>query len=267
LERVAHSEVLKDIAIQQEAISGEIAQSIIDFAHNHTTDILVMCSHGRTGLNRWALGSVAQKVARYSSKPVLIVKSGHVSQVATPSTRPMSVLVALDGSPLAETALLPAAQLCASLNASGRGSLHLLRVVELAQVMRDEATLAINAMNEQTIAEARTYLQRVEQRIRGGDLALFHLNVTSSIAASYDTADTLIREAEQGECCDDGTEQEGCDIIAIATHGRGGLTRWVIGSVAERVLSSTKLPMLIVRSPEVEAHAHQHKEQLASQKV
>ena len=267
LERVAHSETLKDIAVQQEAITGEIAQSIIDFAHNHTTDILVMCSHGRTGFDRWALGSVAQKVARYSSKPVLIVKSGHVSQVATPSTHPMSVLVALDGSPLAETALLPAAQLCASLNTPRKGTLHLIRVVELAQAMRDEATSAINAMNERTVAEAHAYLQNVEQRLRGGDLALFHLNVTSSIAASYDTADTLIREAEQGECCDDGTEHEGCAIIAIATHGRGGLERWVMGSIAERVLSSTKLPMLIVRSTEVEADVRQHKEQIAYQKV
>ena len=252
LEHIAYTEVLKDIAVLKEAISGEVAQSILDFAHNHATDVVVMCSHGRTGFQHWALGSIAQKVARYSTKPVLVIKSGYTPQLITNTTspRPISVLVALDGSPLAETVVLPAAQLCASLNTSGRGILHLLRVVELAQSMRDGAPVTINVMNEKIIAEAHAYLQKVEQRLRGGDLALFHLNVTSSISAGYDTADILVREAEQGEYDDDSSEHEGCDIIALATHGRGGLQRWVMGSVAERVLSSTKLPMLIVRSKE-----------------
>jgi len=254
LEGIARSEVLKDMRVQKEALSGEIARSILDFAHKHATDIVVMCSHGRTGFQRWALGSIAQKVARYSTKPVLIVKNGHTTLPATNATpRPISVLVALDGSPLAETALLPAAQLCASLNTPNQGTLHLIRVVELIPSVRSEATATINEMNEQTVAQARTYLQNVEQRLRGGDLAMFHLSVTSSIATGYDTADILVREAEQGKCCDNGTEYEGCDIIALATHGRGGLQRWVMGSVAERVLSSTKLPLLIIRSTEAKA--------------
>ena len=151
-------------------------------------------------------------------------------------------------------------QLSEALNAPEKGTLHLLRVVELVQSMRDEAAATINAMNEQTIAEARTYLQKVEQRLQGGDLALFHLNVSSSTATSYDTADTLVREAEQGESRDDGTEHEGYVLIALATHGRGGLQRWVMGSVAERVLGSTKLPMLIVRSTEEEAAISPQKE-------
>ncbi len=263
LEQVERSDVLKGVRIHREVISGEIAQSILDFSQNHALDILVMCSHGRTGFKRWALGSIAQKVARYSTKPVLVVNGGHATQVAATSTRPISVLVALDGSPLAETALLPAAQLCVSLNTPDKGRLHLIRVVQLVQALRDEAAEAINAMNEQTIAEARAYLQKVEHRFQGGDLAMFHLNVTASIATSYDTADILVQEAEQGECCDDGTEHEGCDIIALATHGRGGLQRWVMGSVAERVLGSTKLPMLIVRSTDIEAHTPQRKEQVA----
>lgn len=262
LDQVARSEVLKDIRIHKEAMSGEIAQSILDFAHTRTTDIIVMCSHGRTGIQRWALGSIAQKVARYSTKPVLIVKNNHSPLPTTnePASHPIGVLVALDGSPLAETVLLPAAHLSASLNAPAKGTLHLLRVVELAQAMRDEATATINEMNERAITEARAYLQNVEQRLRGGDLALFHLNVTSSIATGYDTADILVREAEQGECGEDGIEHEGCNIIALATHGRGGLQRWVMGSVTERVLSSTQLPMLIVRSTETAAPSHQQEQ-------
>ncbi len=260
LDDTARSPLLKDITVHKEAVSGEVAQSILDFAQSNGTDLIVMCSHGRTGFKRWALGSIAQKVARYSTKPVLIVNSGHATLPATTEvpTHPMRVLVGLDGSQLAETVLLPAAQLSAALNTSGKGTLHLLRVVEIIQAMRDEA--AINEMNEQTVAAARAYLHKVEHRLQDGDLAMFHLNVTSSAVTSYDTADILVREAEQGEYYGDGTQHEGCDIIALATHGRGGLQRWVMGSVAERVLGSTKLPMLIVRSTEEDADIHQQKE-------
>ena len=255
LDDIARSPVLKDITVHKEEISGEVAQGILDFAQSDATDLMVICSHGRTGFKRWALGSIAQKVARYSTKPVLIVNSGYTTFPATAmvSTHPISILVGLDGSALAETVLLPAAQLSAALNAPENGILHLLRVVEVIQEMRDESAATMNERNEQTIAEARTYLHKVEQRLQGGDLAQFHVTVSSSTAASYDTADTLVREAEQDEQCDDGTEQEGCALIALATHGRGGLKRWVMGSVTERVLGSTKLPMLIVRSTEAEA--------------
>ncbi len=244
LDDIARSPVLKDITVHKEATSGEVAQGILDFAQSDATDLIVICSHGRTGFKRWALGSIAQKVARYSTKPVLIVNSAHTTfpETTMPSTYPISVLVGLDGSLLAETALLPAAQLSAALNASGKGTLHLIRVVEVIQEMRDEAAATINERNEQTVAIARTYLQTVEHRLRDGDFAMFHLNITSSVVTSYDTADILVREAEQ----------EGSTLIALATHGRGGLNRWVMGSVAERVLSSTKLPMLIVRSRELE---------------
>ena len=262
LDDIARSPVLKDIMVYKEATSGEVAQCILDFAQSDASDLIVICSHGRTGFKRWALGSIAQKVARYSTKPVLIVNSGYTTFPATTmvSTHPISILVGLDGSSLAETVLLPAAQLSAALNAPENGTLHLLRVVELVQSIRDEAPATINAINEQTIAEARTYLYLVEQRLQGGDFAQFHLTVSSSTTASYDTADTLVREAEQDEHCDDGTEQEGCALIALATHGRGGLERWVMGSIAERVLGSTKLPMLIVRSTEAEAAIRPQKE-------
>ncbi len=249
LDTVEHSEVLKDINVRKEVLVGEIAQSILDFEHKHVTDIVMICSHGRAGFKRWAMGSIAQKVARYSAKPVFVINGSHDPLPAMNATSSTSVLVALDGSQFAEAVLLPAAQICASLNTFQPGRLHLIRVVELAQVMRDEAAASINEMNERAIAEARTYLQQVEQRFHEGDLAQLHLTVTSSIVTGYDTADVLIREAEQGECCNNGNE-EGCDIIALTTHGRSGVQRFIVGSIAERILSSTRLPMLIVRSTE-----------------
>ena len=252
LDDIARSSVLKDITVHKEATSGEVAQSILDFAQSDAADLIVICSHGRTGFQRWALGSIAQKVARYSTTPVLIVNSGYTTlpSPAMASTHPISILVGLDGSPLAEAVLLPAAQLSVALNAPGKGTLHLLRVVETIQETRDEAAATMNERNEQRVADARTYLQKVEHRLQDGNPAMSHLNITSSVITSFDTADILVREAEQ----------EGSALIALATHGRGGLTRWVMGSVAERVLGSTKLPMLIVRSTEAEAVSSPQKE-------
>ncbi len=262
LDDIARSPLLKDIKIHKEAMSGEVAQGILDFAQSDTADLIVICSHGRTGFKRWALGSIAQKVARYSTKPVLIVNSGYTTLPATAmaSTQPINIVVGLDGSPLAETVLLPAAQLSAALNAPEKGSLHLIRVVQPLQANRDAATVANDEMNTRVLAEARIYLQKVEERLQEGNFAQFHLHVTSSAAIGDDTATLLVREAEQEEHYDDGTEQEGFALIALATHGRGGLQLWVMGSVTERVLGSTKLPMLIVRSTGAETAIRSQKE-------
>lgn len=262
LDDIARSSLLKDITIHKEAMSGEVAQGILDFAQSEAADLIVICSHGRTGFKRWALGSIAQKVARYSTKPVLVVNSGYTTLPATAmvSTHPINIVVGLDGSPLAETVLLPAAQLSAALNTPEKGSLHLIRVVQPLQANRDVATVANDEMNTRVLAEARIYLQKVEERLQGGNLAQFHLHVTSSVAVGDDTATLLVREAEQDKHDDDGTEQEGLALIALATHGRGGLQRWIMGSVTERVLGSTKLPMLIIRPTNSMSNSHSTEE-------
>jgi len=266
LDGVAHSPLLRGMMVQREAISGEVAQSILNLTQSTSADLIVMCSHGRTGFTRWAMGSIAQKVAQYSVKPVFIVRSDDTTELADAvrtHAHPIRVLVGLDGSPLAETALLPAAQLCAALNDAGKGMLHLLRVVHLLEETRDENSVIIQDMNEQKVKNARAYLHQIEQRVHTGNLATFGLTVNSSIVSGSDAANILVRDAEAGESCDDNKKYDGCDIIALATHGYGGLQRWVMGSVVERVLGSTKLPTLVVRSTEIESYRHQPREQVA----
>jgi nucleotide-binding universal stress UspA family protein len=105
-------------------------------------------------------------------------------------------------------------------------------------------------MNEEAVEHAKTYLAAVQERVQGTFKDL-KLSITWSVARNADVADAIIGMAEHGE---EGKGMErlgGCDLIAMATHGRGGLQRWVMGSVTERVLGATRLPMLIVRPQQV----------------
>ena len=99
------------------------------------------------------------------------------------------------------------------------------------------------------MAEAKVYLQTVEQRLQAGDLARLKLRVTSSVLVDTDVAAGLIGTAENNQEMDEmGAFNDG-DAIAMTTHGRSGLERWVLGSVTERVLGATRLPLLIARPP------------------
>jgi nucleotide-binding universal stress UspA family protein len=254
LAHLASSDGLKGIDIQTEVLTGPAAETILMFAQMQRIDLVVMCSHGATGFKRWALGSVAQKVARYSPTPVLVLREGGPALFPRreDTTHPLRLLLALDGSPLAEATLVPAAQLCAALAAPARGELHLLRVLRLLPLEEEEEG-EIASMNEQAMADARTYLSEVAQHLREGDLAQLDLVVKSSVVVNVDIADTLIRVGEHGDTVE---KIDSCDVIAMATHGRSAPQRWIMGSIAERVLSATRQPLLIVRPQHLQAHEH-----------
>src|SRR6266702_3908126 len=91
------------------------------------------------------------------------------------------------------------------------------------------------------------YLIGIRERLQGSELGKLNLGIEWSIEESKDVANALIEAAESGKMIESSHEFTGCDLIAIATHGRGGLKRLMAGSVTEEVLGSTKLPMLIVR--------------------
>jgi nucleotide-binding universal stress UspA family protein len=95
-------------------------------------------------------------------------------------------------------------------------------------------------------SEAERYLRTAQDRLAQELAGKLPLRVTGSCVEEADVATALIQAAEMEE----GTgspSARGYDVIALATHGRSGITHWMIGSIAERVLEGTKLPLLIVR--------------------
>lgn len=251
LEIRAASGELADIKTEIKVLVGSASSTILSFAESISADLIVMSSHGYTGLKRWVLGSVADRLVRHASVPVLIVRDGGPvpSAPQEDSDRPLRALVALDGSPLSESVLEPAAYLVAALALPTQGALHLVRVIDFPlnySTLRSQAYID-TGMVEQAKQEAEAYLGSIAVRLFQATLADLHLVVTTSVVNDPDIAGVLIKGAEDGSAVDGTGVVHGCDLIAMATHGRGSLQRWAVGSVTERVLHATKLPLLVVR--------------------
>jgi len=264
LEGVAKSDVLKDIKTETGAVTGAIAPSILSAIQTLHADLVVMCSHGFTGFKRWALGSVAQKLAPHSPVPVLILRDGGVVPT-TATQQPMCAFVPLDGSPLSESALEPAAQLVTALAPSAQKAIHLVRVVDIPSSYGKFRSTVDEHYDAGVRAEAKVeydaYLNTVAKRFTEGDLATYNLSVTTSVPIDMDVAEAIVQATEK----DEGAELSGYDLIVMATHGRGGVQRWVLGSVAERVLHTTKVPLLIVHSVRAKHETHEEAHTIAHQ--
>lgn len=258
LTHIAASKELEGINVRTEALSGPAARMILLFTQMQRVDLIVMCSRGYSGSRLWTLGSVAEKIARHSPTPVLMLHEGGTRLLAPAATaaRPVHLLVSLDGSALAETALTPAAQLCAALAAPAHGTLHLCQVLRLPPVEgEDDKHLA--EKDERAIANAKAYLQSVAQHLQQDESAGFGCTVTTSVIVNMDVAETLIHLAEHGEELDPGETTGAFDAIVMATHGGSNLAYWIMGSITERVLHGSKLPLLIVRPEEIASQASQ----------
>jgi nucleotide-binding universal stress UspA family protein len=258
---IAGSDEFVGIRTETEALFGIPAQTILTFAHVSKVDLIVMCSHGYAGFKRWAVGSVARKIVQQSAAPVLLLREGAPmsEKLLTGAVHPLRAVVAVDGSPCAEASLEPVAQLVAALSAPLQGKLHLVRVVKFPH--EQEHTLHDAELQERAAHEATVYLSALESELRVALAAVLGVKTTYSVVVSEDVADALIRTAELGE--DTGTFQA-CDLLALATHGRSGLERWMLGSVMKRVLDGTKLPLLIVRPQEQHTRATLEPKEMAA---
>jgi nucleotide-binding universal stress UspA family protein len=197
------------------------------------------------------------KAIHHSPVPILVLRSdGPGSAQALPDAeRPLCALVPLDGSPLAEMALVPAAHLVAALSAPAAGALHVFEVIDPVYVGTTYGTEhgrlvpQDRATHDAIQADARSYLRAIAGRCNEGELAALGLQVTWSVREDWDVATTICQVAERGEEKEN-VEGKGaferCDAICMATHGRGGFQRWMLGSITERVLHATRVPLLIV---------------------
>lgn len=244
---------LAGIQTQTQVLGGKVAPSLLAAVESLGADLIVTNSHGYTGFQRWALGSVAQKIISHSCVPVLVLRDGGPPL----STQSAHALVALDGSPLSEAVLEPAIALLVALAPVTPKVLHIMRVVDLPVTygkFRADAHFDLE-VREEAKREAHRYLATVAQRLLEGNNAAYDLTVTTSVTVDLDVAEALTNMAEEeagiGGCF---------DLIAMATHGRGGLQRWLMGSVTERVLHSTRLPMLIVHAARQSHHTQERKE-------
>jgi nucleotide-binding universal stress UspA family protein len=244
LEEITASPALVGIKSQSAVFSGSAASMLLHVAQQEDIDLIVLCSHGYTGFKRWALGSVAQKVARYSPIPILLVREQNL-KLKEQIAQGIRALVALDGSPFAEAILYPSAQLVAALSAPGQGELHLVQLVETPTIEEEFGFMLDDDFNyrQTALRAAGNYLQALHAKLVQDSALPEGVHITWAVEECKDVADALIQMAESGRGI---LSQKPSDLIALTTHGRGGLQRWIAGSVTERVLHGSTLPLFIV---------------------
>ncbi len=217
--------LFSSIQLKAETVVGKAAESIINYAQENEIDLIVMSSHGRSGINHWVYGSVVDKVLHQTAIAIAII----YPQVETELFAQKRLLVPLGGSMQAEQALGPALRLAQAVSAE----LVLRRVTimplnPVGPVVGWPGSEAVMNENEQ---EARAYLQRVQESLASGRIQIHTQITASSVAESIiDIADRLQ-----------------VDLIVMSSHGRSGISRWVFGSVAEKTLRGAHCATLVIR--------------------
>ena len=210
---------------------GPAAEAIVGYAEQMDVRQIVMATHGYTGPNRWTHGSVAERVLQSASVPVLIVrvKDAEWSGLKQPLCF-QRILVPLDGSVRAERVLPVVTPIAHAL-----GSELILFQVPIVYVsgwMTGEWFLPVQGVLATAEQDAQVYLDYVAARLRQEGIKTSIATEIGAVAAS------IIGHAEDNRV----------DLIAMCTHGRTGLRRWTLGSVADRVLRAGKVPILLVRA-------------------
>ena len=242
---VTYKEELAGLERHIEVLSGEPADRLLSLIEGHQIDVVVMCRRGQTHWQHGVLGRTAHKLAQHSLVPVLLVSDDRLASVPVKEHRGINALVGLDGSLLAERALAPTASLVTALSTPAHGWLHLVQVITATGREGKQHVPGAGKM-EQVQQVTEVYLHATRERLER-ELSNRNLSITSSIVAGSDVARTLIGMAEhQGE----GTGMNrdgGAGLIAIATHGHGAVQRRIMGSVAEQMLSTTTVPLFLIR--------------------
>jgi nucleotide-binding universal stress UspA family protein len=214
----------KGIDVDYTILRGPIAESINQLMQDRAIDMSVICTHGRSGLQRLVLGSVADSLVKLVNRPVLIIHPAREGPPPVPGFG--KLLVALDGSQFAER-VLPMVR--ASIE---YGSIVLLlRVPEAPEPERFGTMVEeIEQLRAEAEAEAERYLSDIATALRTDGIE------TQVLVTGSRPAETITQVAERQDV----------DVIMLSTHGQGGLEGALMGSVADRVVRQTYRPVLLV---------------------
>jgi nucleotide-binding universal stress UspA family protein len=223
---------------------GDVASKVIAEAESKPDTLIAVTTHGRSGAARWVMGSVTSKILTSTSVPLLVLRTGSLEHLALRETLER-VIVPLDGSEAAEAVLPSVAALASAIDlevvlvrVTPSGGDY-LRYMEYHYELGPNSTLArvyegpFEEYSKESEAKAMEYLRKVtadleSQGVKRVKQQLLHGEAADAISAAA-------------------TEMEH-NLVAMTTHGRSGIDRWVMGSVTDKVVRECGDPVLIIRS-------------------
>lgn len=234
---VAGSLRSEGLAVSASILEGNPASVIVAESEKQAGTLVAISTHGRSGITRWVMGSVTDKVLHATRTPMLIVRCGE--SAPDPSISLSGIIVPLDGSELAEQALPHAVALAKTLGLKTT----LLRVTPSAGdyfKYLDYPPANYQDLSREVDDDAVNYLDNINRRIKLEGVAqteerLIHGNAAFAIT-------DFVKDVPNS-------------LVAMTTHGRSGVGRWVMGSVADRVICHSGGPVLVVRAEETEPAA------------
>jgi len=221
---------------------GRPADEILAFASDVGADLIAMSTHGRSGISRWVFGSVADRVLRGATCPVLLVRAGQ----ARPRTAYQRILVPLDGSELAEQVLLYVKALIRppqtpTPEGERRGGTSIFLVSVLTTGLGDR-TVTLLTSYPPGLRLATTVLHHAEVQLRS-----YLRSVADALREQGAAVNIAVRQGSPADEILAYAAEVEADLISLTTHGFSGTSRWVYGNVAGKVLQGAHSPVLLVR--------------------
>jgi len=219
-------------------LDGRPASAIIEYAAKNNTSLIIMATHGRSGIMLWAMGDTAHKILHGVSMPVLLIRASIPAPEAGKAGRMFSqIMVPLDGSEAGEAALPYVSELTKKLESE----VTLLQVIAPGQHVHTIGGLDYVRFTEQQIesakASAQQYLDGVSRRFTGTKA-----KVNSELRPG-DPAEVIIKFASETNA----------QLVAMSSHGYSSIDRWTLGSITNKILHGGKTPLLLVRAPAMKA--------------
>jgi nucleotide-binding universal stress UspA family protein len=232
LHSVAAALTADGLMVTTRVVDNQAESAILEATADQDVSLVVMSTHGRGGLGRFVYGSVADTVLRHAPVPVLTVPPHGLDR--WPPEQQIKIMVALDGSEVSRTALEPACQLADVLG----GSLLLASVVTFPSyaMYAEGYVFATPDPNDNLLIQTRRYLEEMAAELRTDTR---QVEVCATYGTPYFGIMTIARD-------------RGVGLIVMATHGRGGVTRALLGSVATATIRQTDVPIMLVRPDLIE---------------
>ncbi len=229
LEEVAKT--FKDSCVKCSVAEGKADEVIIENAAADKSTLIAMATHGRSGMTRWLLGSVAEKVLRGASNPLLLIRANEEA-VSDGQAKLESVMVPLDGSEMAASVLPTVVNIAKLLNLE----VVLFRSYELpaeAYYGSEDYLPNYQEIKGHVAQEARSYLDGKVEALKAQGL-----EKVSAVLTEGSGPAEIIEVARRTPD----------NLVVMCTHGRSGVKRWVLGSVTEKVVRHSGDPVLVLRA-------------------